>query len=168
MALIIGTILALFSLGVAVYPFLRRRRDGRDGAGSAQDDRDGLPAAGAGGAAAAGPDSIDSVYDAIRTLQLERELGNIPEGLYREQLADYRRQAALALRQQAMAQVQAPAEVSDTEPDNEPDNEEDAALEEEIRLARAGLEAASPEPDSTPEPAPEPQSPPEIDRQGKD
>ena len=167
MALIIGTILALFSLGVAVYPFLRRRR-----AGSAQADRDGLPAAGAGGAAAAGPDSVDSVYDAIRTLQLERELGNIPEGLYREQLDDYRRQAALALRQQAMAQVQATAEAPDTEPDNEPDAEEDAALEEEIRLARAGLGAASPEPEPAPEPppepTPEPQSPPEIDRQGKD
>ena len=162
MALIIGTILALFSLGVAVYPFLRRRRD-KAGDGSAQADRDGLPAT-AGGDAAAGPDSIDSVYDAIRTLQLERELGNIPEGLYREQLDDYRRQAALALRQQAMAQVQAPAEAPDTEPDNEPDAEENAALEEEIRLARAGLEAASPKP----EPAPEPQSPPEIDRQGGD
>ena len=160
MALIIGTILALFSLGVAVYPFLRRRRD-KTGAGSAQADRDGLPVAAAGDAAA-GPDSIDSVYDAIRTLQLERELGNIPEGLYREQLDDYRRQAALALRQQAMAQVQAPAEAPDTEPDTESDAEEDAALEEEIRLARAGLEAASPEP------TPEPQSPPEIDRQGGD
>ena len=156
MALIIGTILALFSLGVAVYPFLRRRRDGD---GSAQDDRDGLPAAGAGGDATAGPDSIDSVYDAIRTLQLERELGNITEGLYREQLDDYRRRAALALRQQAMAQVQAPAEA----PDTEPDAEEDAALEEEIRLARAGLEAASPEPELAPEPTPEPQSSPEID-----
>ena len=161
MALIIGTILALFSLGVAVYPFLRRRRDGD---GSAQDDRDGLPAAGAGGDATAGPDSIDSVYDAIRTLQLERELGNIPEGLYREQLDDYRRQAALALRQQAMAQVQAPAEAPDTEQDTESDAEEDAALEEEIRLARAGLGSASPEPEL----APEPQSPPEIDRRGGD
>ena len=157
MALIIGTILALFSLGVAVYPFLRRRRY-KSGAGSAQADRDGL--LDAAGDAAAGPDSIDSVYDAIRTLQLERELGNIPEGLYREQLDDYRRQAALALRQQAMAQVQTPAEA----PDTEPDAEEDAALEKEIRLARAGLEAASPEP----EPAPEPQSPPEIDRRGGD
>ena len=165
MALIIGTILALFSLGVAVYPFLRRRRDGRDGAGPAQADRDGLPVA-AGGTAAAGPDSVDSVYDAIRTLQLERELGNIPEGLYREQLDDYRRQAALALRQQAMAQVQAPAEAPDTEQDTESDAEEDAALEEEIRLTRAGLGSASPEP--SPEPAPEPQSPPEINRQGKD
>ena len=163
MALIIGTILALFSLGVAVYPFLRRRRDGRDGAGSAQDDRDGLPATAA-GEVAAGPDSIDSVYDAIRTLQLERELGNIPEGLYREQLDDYRRQAALALRQQAMAQVQAPAEALDTEPDAE----EDAALEEEIRLARAGLGSASPEPEPTPEPTPEPQSLPEIDRRDGD
>ena len=167
MALIIGTILALFSLGVAVYPFLRRRRDGRDRAGSAPVDRDGLPATAAGDATA-GPDSIDSVYDAIRTLQLERELGNIPEGLYREQLADYRRQAALALRQQAMAQVQAPAEAPDTEQDTEPDDEEDAALEEEIRLARAGLESASPEPEPAPEPTPTPQSPPEIDRRGGD
>ncbi len=160
MALIIGTILALFSLGVAVYPFLRRRRVR---AGSSQADRDGLPVA-AGGEVAAGPDSVDSVYDAIRTLQLERELGNIPEGLYREQLDDYRRQAALALRQQAMAQVQAPAEA----PDTEPDAEEDAALEEEIHLARAGLGSASPEPEPSPEPTPEPQSPPEIDRRAGD
>lgn len=121
MALIIGTILALLSIAVAVYPFVRHR------AGATEDAH--TPAAGAsrpnGTADSAGPDTpaLDSIYAAIHTLQLERELGNIPEGLYREQLDDYRRQAAVALREQALAQTAG----------------SDRALEEEIRAARAAL-----------------------------
>ena len=132
MALIIGTILALLSLGVAVYPFARRRL-GLDKADRAT--------------AAGGTDSVETesesspdtasladIYAAIRTLQLERELGRIPEGLYQEQLNDYRLQAALALRRQEQEQQAAAAPAG---------RDADAALEAEIQAARAGLRRAA-------------------------
>ena len=133
MALIIGTILALLSLGVAVYPFARRRL-GMDKAARA---------AAAGGTESAetetesGPDTaaLADIYAAIRTLQLERELGRIPEGLYQEQLNDYRRQAALTLRRQEQEQQAAAAAPAG--------RDADAALESEIQAARAGLRRAA-------------------------
>ena len=123
MALTLGTILALLSIAVAVYPFVRRRF-GVAGEGNG-------PAAGEVAAPdtatdVAGPE-LGAIYDAINTLRLERDLGNIPEGLYREQLNGYRWQAALVLRAYVQAQTQAQAVDSDW------------ALEEEIRVARAGL-----------------------------
>ena len=134
MALIIGTILALLSLGVAVYPFARRRL-GMDKAART---------AAAGGTESAetesetGPDtaSLADIYAAIRTLQLERELGRIPEGLYQEQLNDYRIQAALALRRQEQEQEQQTAAAP-------AGRDADAALESEIQAARAGLRRAA-------------------------
>lgn len=129
MALIIGTVLALLSVAVAVYPFARRRL-GWDKAGSAAADRAVEVETGEGADTAA----LADIYAAIRTLQLERELGSVPEELYREQLEDYRIQAALALRRQEQAaggpgMAAAPA----------PGDEE---LEREIRAARAGLRRA--------------------------
>ena len=41
---------------------------------------------------------IDSVFEAINTLELEYQLGNIPEAQYQEQLAAYRIEAAAALK----------------------------------------------------------------------
>lgn len=132
MALIIGTILALLSLGVAVYPFARRRL------GLDKNDRvaDGGGTDSAETETAAGPDtaSLADIYAAIRTLQLERELGRIPEGLYQEQLNDYRLQAALALRRQEQEQQAAAAPAG---------RDADAALEAEIQAARAGLRRAA-------------------------
>ena len=130
MVLIIGTILALLSLGVAVYPFARRRL-GLDKANRAA-------AGGTDGAETeteSGPDtaSLADIYAAIRTLQLERELGRIPEGLYQEQLNDYRLQAALALRRQEQESAAAAPAGRDA----------DAALESEIQAARAGLRRAA-------------------------
>jgi len=43
--------------------------------------------------------------DAIRTLQLEYQLGKLPDDLYQEQLRAYRLQAASLLRQQAEGQT---------------------------------------------------------------
>lgn len=133
MALIIGTILALLSLGVAVYPFARRRL-GLDKAARAAEDG-GTDGAETESESAAGPDtaSLADIYAAIRTLQLERELGRIPEGLYQEQLNDYRRQAALALRRQEQESAAAAPAGRDA----------DAALESEIQAARAGLRRAA-------------------------
>ena len=118
MALVIGGILALLGIAVAVYPFVRHRLL------SEPVDRD------SGNAEAQSPagmglaeTELADIYHAIGTLRLERELGNIPEGLYREQLNGYRLRAAQALRDRELA----------------PNEDEDWALEEEIRVARSGL-----------------------------
>ena len=109
MAIFIGAVLALLSIAVFVYPFLKSRAlGGHDlsrGGGSPENPY------------------LEAVYDAIRTLQLEHQLGNIPKGLYQEQLDAYRVQAAIALKHQAES----------------PSQDEDWALEQEIMLARASL-----------------------------
>ena len=109
MAILVGAALAVFSIAIAIYPFLKPRLWARS------DDRragDGL----------AGLD-LETIYDAIRTLQLEYQLGQIPENLYREQLRGYRTQAAAALRQRI----------------NERAGPPDWLLEQEILVARAAL-----------------------------
>ena len=118
MPLTLGAILALLSVAVAVYPFIRDRFFGASANGTA--DSSGKES---GGKTPEHADALESIYDAIRTLQLERELGNIPEGLYREQFNGYRMQAALILRQR----------------DGVRGGEKDLSLEEEIKLARTGL-----------------------------
>ena len=42
--------------------------------------------------------ALEDVYEAIRTLQMEHGLGRINDSDFREQLHDYRRQAAGILR----------------------------------------------------------------------
>lgn len=135
MALVIGTVLALLSVAVAVYPFARRRLGWDKGGNTAADGAVGVET-GEGADTAA----LADIYAAIRTLQLERELGSIPEELYREQLADYRIQAALALRrqeQEAGGQGMTAAHG-------------DEELEREIRAARAGLRRAEGDGDADP------------------
>jgi hypothetical protein len=107
MAIFIGAVLAVLSIAVIVYPFLKSHGSGRQRAPLAGVDPD-IP-------------DLDAIYEAIRTLQLEHQLGNIPQGLYQEQLDSYRIQAALALKQQMEAQ------------------DEDWSLEQEIMLARSSL-----------------------------
>ena len=118
MALVIGGILALLGIAVAIYPFVRHLFF-VEPADADSEDVD----TGAGADAALAEDELAEIYDAIGTLRLERELGNIPEGLYREQLNGYRIRAAQALRNR----------------ESVPGNDEDWALEEEIRVARSGL-----------------------------
>ena len=118
MALVIGGILALLGIAVAVYPFVRHRFLGEP-EGRNSGDAEAQSPAGTGMA----EDELADIYHAIGTLRLERELGNIPEGLYREQLNGYRLRAAQALRDRELA----------------PDEDEDWVLEEEIRVARSGL-----------------------------
>ena len=120
MAILVGAALAVFSVAIVVYPFLRPRLWARS---------DG-PRAGVG---LAGLD-LETIYDAIRTLQLEYQLGQIPENLYREQLQGYRPQAAAALRQRI----------------NERAGPPDWLLEQEILVARAALGGT----DSGPRPCP--------------
>ena len=112
MAVVVCPALALLSIGVVVYPFWRRRA---------------APATAP--PEALSPDLVQSeadlnaVYDAIRTLQLEHQLGNIPLGLYREQLQDYRLQAAAILRDQAETAAR----------------DDEWLLEQDVGLARSAL-----------------------------
>ena len=145
MALIIGAVLALLAVMVAAYPFLVRRSSTRAAgapdvsgpeANGAEGQSPGQASAPSGSDGPAvqpvpggpdGPEGLNAIYEAIRTLQLERELGNVPEGLYREQLDIYRLQAAQMLREYERLQS----------------GDMDWTLEEEIRLARAGLKSPS-------------------------
>lgn len=122
MALAIGAILALLAILVAAYPFWRRKAANDSGEELNADAGPESPTE-----PIHGPDQLDTIYEAIRTLQLEREIGNIPEGLYREQMNLYRRQAAFLLRDY----------------DREQAGNTDWALEEEIKVARAALNSAA-------------------------
>jgi len=118
MALVIGGILSLLAIAVALYPFVRHRFTVVSDAPVAEDD--GSPT---GVDAALSEDELAEIYRAIHTLRLERELGNIPAGLYREQLNGYRLRAAQVLRERELNQAEG----------------EVWALEEEIKVARSGL-----------------------------
>ena len=106
MALVIGTLLGLFCIAIVAYPFLKTRL------GAGGDGPSGEPAG-----------ELGDIYDRIRTLQLEYQLGQVPEHLYREQSREYRLQAAAALRRQVQEQAASPAWL----------------LEQEILAARGGL-----------------------------
>ena len=121
MALAIGAILALLAFAVAIYPFIGRRFLAGEDRPEAEEVEGNSPETNERAYSAA--EELDSIYQAIRTLQLERQLGSVPEGLYREQLNAYRLQAAQILRAS----------------EESLNMNSDSALEEEIRLARAGI-----------------------------
>lgn len=114
MAIIIGAVLSLFSIAVLLYPFFKTRR-----AGSASAALEG---------SGESPQELESVYQAIRTLQLEHQLGRIPDGSYEDQLDAYRIEAAEILRSRALA--------PGVNRDPFGADSEEAALEREILLAR--------------------------------
>ena len=94
-AILLGAALAIFSLVIAGYPIVRdaffrpaERADDGDDLALAPDDAD---AAGVG---------AESIYDAIETLELDYQLGNLPEAEYRRQLQAYRVEAAEVIRAQ--------------------------------------------------------------------
>ena len=113
MTLLVGAALAVFSLAIVVYPFLRSRLGSRDG-GARAETRTAAP-------------ELESIYDAIGTLQLEYQLGRIPEHLYREQLQGYRVQAATTLRRGMATR----------------EGDMDWLLEQEVLVARAALRSAN-------------------------
>ena len=80
---------ALLIVGAVAWPFLagRWRTSSR-----APDQQEVYEVATMGNAA------LEDVYEAIRTLQMEHSLGRIDDGDFREQLDQYRRQAAEILR----------------------------------------------------------------------
>ena len=109
MAIAVAGILGVLSLAVLVFPFLKYRSRG--------------PAANPVPTSGLSDSELDAIYDAIRTLQLEHQLGNVGEAAYREQLEGYRLQAAVLLRQQIEGEDQSAHQ----------------ALEQEILAARASI-----------------------------
>ncbi len=119
MAIIIGAALALLSIGVVLYPFLKPRVAFLQPTPPANTDND-LP-------------DLEAIYESIRILQLEHQLGNITEGLFREQLDGYRVQAAMVLRRRMENGSTQVGPMEDRAPDA------DWALEQEIMVAGASL-----------------------------
>ena len=90
MAILLSVVLIVLSACVVVYPFLRHRNPVAND-GLTQD--------------AGTPDrEMESLLEDMRILRLDHQSGNIPDGLYQEQLQAYRLQAATHLRRQAQAQ----------------------------------------------------------------
>lgn len=126
-AILVGAALGVFSLVMVAYSFFR---DSSASSGQAQsspasvsDSDDGV--------------GLDSIYDSIDTLELEYQLGNLPEGQYRDQLQAYRLEAAVVIKSQ-LEQGAAPPEL---------------LLEQEVIAARAELRSAEPAEGTRPEPA---------------
>ena len=109
LAILVGVGLACFSLVMVGYSFFRNRNPRTEAASTIP----GLQEDGVG---------LDSLLDSVGTLELEHQLGNIPDELYAEQLDSYRRQIALLIK----------AELEGGDPPPE------LLLEQEILLARAG------------------------------
>ena len=86
MAFLLAAVLIVLSAGVVLYPFLKHR----------------LPESNDGRADVVGTTDreMESLIEAMRILHLDHQSGNIPDGLYQEQLQAYRLQAASHLRQQ--------------------------------------------------------------------
>ncbi len=90
MAILLSVVLIVLSACVVVYPFLRHRNPAAND-GLTQD--------------AGAPDrEMESLLEDMRILRLDHQSGNIPGGLYQEQLQAYRLRAANHLRRQAQSQ----------------------------------------------------------------
>lgn len=90
MAILFSVVLIVLSACVVIYPFLRRRNPAADDR-LTQD--------------AGAPDrEMGSLLEDMRVLRLDHQSGNIPDGLYQEQLQAYRLQAAIHLQRQAQTQ----------------------------------------------------------------
>ena len=86
MQLALAIAVALLAVGVVAWPLVARGRWNRGASAT------GLESDGADRAA------LETVYEAIRTLQTEHSLGRVTDADFQEQLNEYRRQAALILR----------------------------------------------------------------------
>ena len=129
-AILVGAALACFSLLMVGYSFFRGDRHhaseaGRSSAAPEPQLSEPPPAE--------GPDAIgvglQSIYDSIDTLELEYQLGNLPEEQYRQQLQTYRLEAAAAIKSQ-LEHGTAPPEL---------------LLEQEVMAARAEIRPDGPQ-----------------------
>ena len=80
---------ALLIVGAVAWPFLAGRWRASGNAPGQQEADEG---------ASVGSAALEDVYEAIRTLQMDHNLGRIADADFREQLDQYRRQAAEILR----------------------------------------------------------------------
>ena len=113
MAFLIGALLAALAIAVVLYPFIKvRLRSPMSPAPDSSDhaSMDGLP----------DPRGREEVYEDIKALQLEYELGGVEEEEFRDRLRAYRLQAAATLRDHEQLE-----------------RELDSSLETEILAARA-------------------------------
>ena len=109
-AVLLGAALAVFSLLMVGYSFFRGNETAAASSAPTQTvGEDGV--------------GLDSIYDSIDTLELEYQLGNLPEEQYREQLRAYRLEAAAAIREQMEGEAAPP----------------DLLLEQEVIAARAEI-----------------------------
>ena len=86
LAILVGGALACFSLVMVGYSFLRGNEPRETNANFETPEEDGV--------------GIDAILDSIDTLELEYQLGNIPEDQYLQQLQSYRLQVAMAVKEQ--------------------------------------------------------------------
>ncbi|MFP6635727.1 MAG: hypothetical protein VCB79_07380 [Dehalococcoidia bacterium] len=111
MAFLLAAVLIVLSVGVVIYPFLKRRDsvtgDGPEDVASTTDR------------------GMEAIVEDMRILRLDHQAGNIPDDLYQEQIRAYRLQAASHLRQQTEGQLEGA----------------DWELEQEVLMARLSLQA---------------------------
>jgi hypothetical protein len=93
---LIGVLITLVSIALLARPILRQNQiaSGSSSLDSQGDSR--------GNALKGVQWQLQQVYDEIKTLILDYELGNVPPEEYNEKLGDYRLQAASLLRQQGL------------------------------------------------------------------
>ena len=113
-SIIVGITLGIFSLGILAYPFFKYKQSivhsrtySETGLGS----------------------DLNTIYEAIKTLQLEYQLNRITDKDFKEQLDSYRIQAANLLRAESRNS-------SDIESFGDRDEYSSKRLEKEILLAR--------------------------------
>ncbi|MDE2899721.1 MAG: hypothetical protein OXN15_01680 [Chloroflexota bacterium] len=91
-ALVVGGALAVVAVVVVLLPFFRQRRE-------AEPDEPFDPSTGSGRAEGVRVQR-EGIYQALETLRLERELGQVDDAEYERQAGEYRRMAALLVREQ--------------------------------------------------------------------
>ena len=91
--MLIGAVLAMFSVAVLAYPLIKSRSRSQP---EIPETDEGVEFA-----------ELESIYENIRTLQLEYQLRKVPENLFRRQMSDYRLLAAAALRRREEKQADA-------------------------------------------------------------
>jgi hypothetical protein len=91
-AILVGAALACFSLVMVGYAFFRGDSPTPGSSPAGKEAAPPLEPASDDGV------GLDAIYDSIDTLELDYQLGNVPEDQYREQLQGYRLQAAVAVK----------------------------------------------------------------------
>ncbi len=89
LSIIFGAVLALFSIFLVGYSLVRRHGAQADASDNAQPDSD--------------DPALSDIFDAIHTLELEFNLGRMPQEEFEAQFQAYRIQAATVLRNQLEA-----------------------------------------------------------------